>query len=153
MSSLKDLVGTRYVTIRGVKIKVMGVSGRGLAELMSRFPEIAKMLTSKGSDRAVLLRSLAPNALAAVIAAGIGEAGEDTEKIADSLALDDQVIVLDEVLRATFPRGIRPFVETLTALGAEMQSQEQQSTKHSSKLSESSEDSDTEKPSTTPRSK
>jgi len=126
MSTLLDIANNpRTVPVQGHDIEVIGISAEGLTSLMLRFPEIGKMLSGGASniDTAALAK-MAPEAVAAVIAAGTGHPGEEKhERAAARLGIDDQLALLDEILRLTFPRGIGPFVERLERLGILMRVQ------------------------------
>lgn len=118
MASLLEIANApRQVEIRGVKVDVYGISGETLAILMVRFPEVGKMLSGLQVDDNALAK-LAPKALAACIAAGTGFAGDDkAEQAAAKLGVGEQLELIDEIMRLTFPRGIGPFVEKLQGLG------------------------------------
>jgi len=118
MASLMEIANVpRQVDVRGVKVDVTGVSAEGLAALMARFPDIGKLFSGIVPEKEDLMK-LAPTALSAFIAAGCGKAGnEQAEKIARDLGLGEQLDLVDEILRLTFPRGVGPFVQKLQELG------------------------------------
>lgn len=118
MASLLDIAPlTESVTVRGTDIPVTGVSAKGIAHLMARFPEIREMMVGRevSVDR---LMEIGGDAVAAIIAAGTGHPGEpDHEKAAAGLGLEEQADLLAATLRITLPRGIGPLVEKLAAMG------------------------------------
>jgi hypothetical protein len=117
MSLLEISNVERFVDIRGKKIAVTGVSALGIAQMMARFPEFGKMLSGATVD-SMELAKMAPRALNAFIAAGCGNpANEEAEKIAGNLGVGEQLELIDEILRLTFPRGVGPFVEKLKGMG------------------------------------
>ena len=118
MASLLEIATVaRQVDVRGLKIDVYGVSAQGIVELMVRFPEVGKAFSGVEPDTAALMK-LAPQALAAFIAAGCGQPGSvELEEVAAKLGVGEQTELVEEIVRLTFPRGIGPFVESLKKLG------------------------------------
>lgn len=118
MASLLEVANVpRQIEVHGIKVDVTGISGEGVASIMARFPEVGKMFSGVMPDSKALM-TMAPEALAAFIAAGTGHPGDkEHEKAAAVLDVSSQLDLVDEIMRLTFPRGIRPFVEKLEALG------------------------------------
>ena len=118
MASLLDIAPlTETVTVRGTEIAVTGVSAKGIAHLIARFPEIREMLVGRevSVDR---LLEIGGDAVAAIIAAGAGHPGEpDHERAAAALNIEEQADLLAATLRITLPRGVGPLVEKLSAMG------------------------------------
>jgi hypothetical protein len=106
-------------------VKVYGVSARGIAHLLNRFPEIQKLMAGVKLDLGVDdIIKLAPDAVSAIIAAGIGKPGDpQTEEEVDRLSLEMQLDFIEAILRLTMPRGVGPFVEKLSSLGNIMNNQ------------------------------
>lgn len=105
------------VMVGDVAVPVSGVSARGVAYLLSKFPELRKLMSGGDDNTADALMKIAPDAIAAIIAAGIGKPGDaEEEAAADRLPLEPQTDLLAAILRLTLPRGIGPFAEKLTAL-------------------------------------
>jgi hypothetical protein len=105
------------VQIHGNSISVPGVSARGVAYLLGRFPELRKLMTGQ-SVEAKELMAASGDAVSSIIAAGCGHpADEKAEAVAGELAVDAQADLLAAILRVTLPRGLGPFVEKLTTLG------------------------------------
>jgi hypothetical protein len=110
----------KTVEIQNKSIEVSGVSARGIAYLMGRFPEVKALFAQKSVDVSPeRLVELVPDAIAAVIACGVGKVGDaETEKVAEGLPAGDQLELLAAILEVTMPRGAGPFVERLTGLAA-----------------------------------
>ncbi|TIN41400.1 MAG: hypothetical protein E5Y10_22935 [Mesorhizobium sp.] len=109
---------TERVSVGGAKVEVFGVSAKGIVSLLSRFPEARMLMTGKdvGVDK---LMQMGGDAIAAIIAAGIGFPGDEAqEQAAGRLSVEAQADLLTAILKVTLPNGIGPFVEKLTALGA-----------------------------------
>ena len=118
MASLLDVIpaGAR-VSVRGVEVEVSGVSAKGAALLLARFPELRDLMVGKSVDVSALL-AMGGDAVSAVIAAGCGKPGDAAmEAVADGLGLDEQADLLSAILKLTMPGGVAPFVEKLAGLG------------------------------------
>jgi hypothetical protein len=108
---------TETVDVQGVEVAVHGISAKGLAYLLGRFPELRQLMTGQAVDIEQLM-SVGGDAVAAIIAAGCGYPGDEkAEAVAATLALDAQADLLAAIVRLTLPAGLGPFVEKLTALG------------------------------------
>lgn len=108
---------TSTVTVRGQDITVTGVSARGIAHLLARFPELRALMTGREVALDDLLK-LGGDVITAIIAAGTGAPGDaDVEKAADNLTLEEQADLLAAILELTMPRGLGPLVERLSRLG------------------------------------
>ncbi|MCW2854369.1 MAG: hypothetical protein JWM84_4033 [Nocardioides sp.] len=119
MTSLLDIApASEFVDVGGTKIEVFGVSAQAVALLFGRFPELRKLMSGVAVD-AEQISAFAPGAIAGIIAAGVGQAGDETtEAHASRFGIDVQADLLAAIFRLTFPRGIAPFVEKLAGLGA-----------------------------------
>ena len=105
------------VDVQGALVAVHGISARGVAHLLGRFPELRMLMTGQTVE-AQKLMAMGGDAVAAIIAAGSGYPGDDkAEDIAGSLSVDAQADLLAAILRLTLPAGFGPFVDKLTALG------------------------------------
>jgi hypothetical protein len=105
------------VAVQGTPVPVHGISARGLAHLLGRFPELRKLMTGQEVEIEQLM-AMGGDAVAAIIAAGCGYPGDqDAEDVAAKLTIGAQVDLLSAVLRLTLPGGFGPFVEKLNALG------------------------------------
>ena len=108
---------TSSVTIRGQDITITGVSARGIASLLARFPELRALVTGREVALDELLR-LGGDVIAAIIAAGTGSPGDnDAEQAADNLTLEEQADLLAAIVEFTLPRGLSPLVEKMSRLG------------------------------------
>lgn len=108
---------TSTVSVRGQDITVTGVSARGIAHLLARFPELRALMTGREVALDDLLK-LGGDVIAAIIAAGTGAPGDaGVEKAADNLTLEEQADVLGAIVELTMPRGLGPLVERLSRLG------------------------------------
>lgn len=106
------------VDVQGAPVVVRGVSAKGLAHLLGRFPELRKLMTGQEVKLEELM-TMGGDAVAAIIAAGCGYPGNETaEDVAGKIPLGAQADLLAAVLRLTLPQGVGPFVEKLTLLGS-----------------------------------
>jgi hypothetical protein len=119
MVGLIDIApATETVQVQGNPVTVHGVSAKGLAHLLTRFPELRRLMTGQEVQTDQLL-AMGGDAVAAIIAAGCGYPGDNAaETVAGGLSLDLQADLLAAILRLTLPKGVGPFVEKLTALGS-----------------------------------
>lgn len=126
MASLLDIADSGE-TVHGVPVK--GVSARGIAYLLARFPEMRLLMAGREAAIDVnRLMALAPEAVAAVIAVGCGyvpdgsEDGPERQKEAEDKAgrlnVAMQADFVAAIIRATLPGGVGPFVKTLESLSA-----------------------------------
>ena len=105
------------VEVQGASVAVHGISAKGIAHLLGRFPDLRKLMTGQQVE-AQQLMAMGGDAVAAIIAAGCGYPGDEkAESVADKLAIDAQADLLAAIVRLTLPVGLGPFVEKLTALG------------------------------------
>lgn len=96
---------------------MIGVSARGVALLLQSFPDLRKLMSGKEVSVDDLM-AVAPDALAAIIAAGTGKPGDaETIAAADRLPVDVQADFLAAIVELTMPKGLGPFVEKLAGLG------------------------------------
>lgn len=122
MGSLLDIAAApKSVPIGAVTVDVHGVSAAGIAALMQRLPALKEAILGKGLDLdAETLMRTGPDVVVAVIAAGCGMLGsKEAEAKAESLALGHQLLLVAEILTATFPGGIKNVVDRLAAAAAE----------------------------------
>jgi hypothetical protein len=117
MAGLLDIVAAAAsVDVLGTAVPVKGVSVRGVASLLARFPEIQGAMTGEALTAETLM-ALAPAAVSAVICAGCGYLGDaDQEAAAADLPVGAQIDLLSEIIRATVPRGVGPLAEKVKAL-------------------------------------
>lgn len=109
----------------GKILSVTGISLDGVVLLLDRFPEFKELITPKRGDQDKAaeftlenLVKMGPRIIGAVIAAGTNEPGsEKAENAAKSLPIGLQTRLVREIMDATFPGGLGPFVEDLRAMG------------------------------------
>lgn len=108
---------TSKVSVRGHDIEVVGVSAKGIALLLARFPQLRALMTGREVALEDILR-LGGDVVASILAAGTGKPGdEEVEAASHNLTLEEQADLLIEIIRLTMPNGIGPFVEKLSKLG------------------------------------
>ena len=118
MVGLIDLApSVETVSVHDKAVAVHGISAKGLAYLLGRFPDLRKLMTGQEVGAEQLL-AVGGDAVAGIIAAGCGQPGDErAEAIAGNLPIDTQADFLAAILRLTLPKGLGPFVAKLTALG------------------------------------
>jgi hypothetical protein len=95
-------------------LAVYGISVRDIIALLQRFPEAQQWISGGKLDTAHFIQT-APNAIAAVIAAGCKKFGnEEAEARAAELTIETQLDILEAVSRLTFRSGFGPFVQRIT---------------------------------------
>src|SRR6187401_1997153 len=100
MVGLVDLAPrAERVPIEGAEVTVHGISAKGLAYLLGRFPDLRRLMTGQDVGVDQLLAS-GGDAVGAIIAAGCGAPGEErAEAVAGNLPIDVQVDLLAAILR------------------------------------------------------
>ena len=119
MPGLLDIAkSTIIIPVNGTDIPVYGVSAKGIAYLIQRFPEIRAMFANKAAALTTTnLFELVPDAIASIIAAGCGSPGDKkTEEVAARLAAEAQIELLEAIIALTMPKGLGPFVAKLEKL-------------------------------------
>ena len=105
------------VDVQGASVSVHGISAKGVAHLLGRFPELRMLMTGQDVEAAQLM-AMGGDAVAAIISAGCGYPGDEkAEAVAGRLSIDAQADLLAAILRLTLPVGLGPFVEKLTTVG------------------------------------
>jgi hypothetical protein len=115
---LTELIpATEIVEIAGNKYAVGGLSFRRIAELLSRFPTLARAFSGNAVALAEVMAS-SPDTTAAIMAMGLAAGGTSgvTEEQCDALPAAIQLEIVSSVLGRTFPKGTRPFVECVTRI-------------------------------------
>jgi hypothetical protein len=106
----------KQVSYNGEMVDVYGISARGIAVLLQRFPGLLQMIAGEPLSRSDVA-AMAPDAIAAVIAAACGYPGDPkAEKEAADMPIESQLDFLEAMQEVTFPRGFGPFVERLRSL-------------------------------------
>lgn len=120
MTSLLDIGPlTENVEVNGQKISVRGLSANAMFELLRDIPELRLLMAQKmlDNDNAASLISQIPVAVGGVIAAATGHLGEEDHiNAALQLPAGVQLEFLEAIVRLTFPRGIKSFLDGLFAL-------------------------------------
>jgi len=116
MVGLVDIApSTRTVRVGGDDVSVFGVSAKGIASLLVSFPDLQKVFVGDGVVDMTTIAGVAPDAIAAIIAAGCGSPGDPKAiEIAATLPAQYQANLFGAILELTLPDGIGPFVEALT---------------------------------------
>jgi hypothetical protein len=78
MVGLIDIAPTvETVDVQGAPVAVHGVSAKGIAHLLGRFPELRKLMTGQEVETEQLM-AVGADAVAAIIAAGCGYPGDES---------------------------------------------------------------------------
>jgi hypothetical protein len=102
-------IGDSYLTVHGISAKA------GL-EIFKRFPKLVGMISGEAFNLGAFL-TVAPDAVAAIIAAATGDLGDEVaEGKAAGLGIETQFDILEAVGRLTFTKGFAPFAERVMAL-------------------------------------
>ncbi|MES2845640.1 MAG: hypothetical protein V4747_11475 [Pseudomonadota bacterium] len=121
MASLLDIAPlSASVNVRGTLVAVTGVSAKGIAGLLQRFPELRAMMVGRtvAPDR---LMEMGGDAVAAIIAAGTGfPSNPEAEAFAGTLLIEEQADLLSAIIAVTLPRGVGPLVEKLSGMAASL---------------------------------
>jgi hypothetical protein len=98
-------------------LDVYGIGIDGLNLIAHRFPEFIDMIIDQRVDLPLIVRDF-PKACAVVLAAGIGEPGnEECEKVMGRRPLVDQIVLLEAIIRQTVGGDdAGPFVERVKRL-------------------------------------
>ncbi len=127
--SLLDLAGAAApatVSVRGFDVAVTGIPAVAIARFLRDVPALAEALKTRsfeGLDLGSLLVT-APETVEMLIAAGTGHYGNpEHEAFANTMSITEQTDMLEAILKQTFPGGIGPFVDRLTAAAKAVGSQ------------------------------
>src|SRR5262245_9703953 len=100
-------IGDRFITVRGLHCD-------GLASIVARFPELAKLLNGGYIDLAPTLIAQFGHAVAPIIAAGCGHLNDqENEQFAGNLLIEDQIKLVTAIIGLTFPKGLISFVTAI----------------------------------------
>lgn len=119
MPGLLDIaISSRTVSIGESEVPVYGVSAKGIAVLFERFPIFREMFSGRTPDLSPeAVTKLAPEAVAAIIAAGTGTPGNrEAEAKAEQLPAGTQAELLEAIMELTMPKGFGPFVESVVRM-------------------------------------
>lgn len=104
-------IGTSYITVHGL-------SASDCLSIFKRFPKLAKMLS--GFDATTFIE-VAPDAVAAIIAASVNKGAnldEAAEEAAGQISVEVQYDILEAIGRLTFKNGFAPFVQRIMRLAS-----------------------------------
>ncbi len=120
MSVFRDIaVVTKKVTLAdGTQIEVRKLSLRQIAGLLHQFPALGDLANGK-SVAATDIAVAAPEAIGAIIAAGVGKPNdaETLAEIDDKVDVYDQITLLEGIADITLPGGVGPLMERLARIG------------------------------------
>src|SRR5215475_3711834 len=118
MADLLDIApstAVEVVKIDGQRIVVRGLHGDAIASIVARFPELGLLLGGTNMGPRLIERFGA--AIGPIIAAGCGHLGDEKyEQHAATLLVEYQLLLVQAIIRLTFPNGLTAFVEMVTAL-------------------------------------
>lgn len=114
MSKLMEIGRRKHkIKVEGNDLEIRGVSADDLFSLAERFPAFRALLERQIPTAEDILAG-GSRLVGAVIASSFGEYGNETEeKHAAQLDLEIQLDMLLHIYDATFPGGVRPFVQRL----------------------------------------
>src|SRR5260370_28359123 len=85
----------------GKYLEVEGLSADDVATLLERFPGLQDIVTGRGMALEDL-RAMAPGAIGAIIALGVGKPGDEAhEKFASKITLELQQTIIEAIGKAT----------------------------------------------------
>lgn len=114
---MTGLLSIAPVTTTVAGVTVHGVSAKGIALLLDGFPALRALMSGREVAVDELIQA-APDAVAAIIAAGIGYPGDAQQiEAAAALPLDLQADFIAAILKLTMPKGPKGFLEKLSGLG------------------------------------
>jgi hypothetical protein len=108
---------TETVECNGVEIEVTGISVMNIAQLLGQFVELRKFWTTEELNVERLIE-LGPEVIAAIIAAGTGEANDDDiKRVVKRLPFSAVFELIEAIVRVTLPGGgLGPFMERAVGL-------------------------------------
>lgn len=120
MADLLDIAPSTacaVVTFGDKQILVRGLSANAIASIVARFPDLGLLLGGMDGNIGPRLIERFGAAVGPIIAAGCGHVGEEKyEQHASNLLIEDQLRLLKPIIGLTFPNGLLPFVQALTAI-------------------------------------
>ncbi|MBR0687349.1 hypothetical protein JQ594_15565 [Bradyrhizobium manausense] len=117
---IRDIApGKAEITIDDTVVEVRGLSLHRVAEIVGRYPAILGFLQTGGVEDPMALLTSLPDAAIEIMAAGVGQAGDEAAIAAlREWELAQQTDLLTGVLGRTFRGSAGPFVRTLLAAAA-----------------------------------
>ena len=122
MADLLDIApSTACEAIRlsnGARLVVRGLNGNALASIVARFPDLGVLLSgSAGGINISRLIGQFGHAIGPIIAASSGHLGDEKyEQRLGELPAEDQLDLINAIVKLTFRKGLVSFVEKLAAL-------------------------------------
>lgn len=112
---------TETVNINGVEIEIKALSLMTISKLFRRFPEATKVMFGENTDIQTVLINSAPEMIAAVISAGMGQVNDiENEQEIAQLPDEYQLELLSEIIAITMPEGLEGFLGKLTPFLSKM---------------------------------
>ena len=95
-------------------VRVYGISAATALDLLNRYPEaLTKAMGGKFGE----MIKTAPHVIGAILAAGVGKAGDaEAEAAAQGVPIEVQMDILEAIGGLTFTKGFGPFVKRITDL-------------------------------------
>ena len=92
-----------------------------ISKLFRRFPEATKVMFGENTDIQTVLINSAPEMIAAVISAGMGQVNDiENEQEIAQLPDEYQLELLSEIIAITMPEGLEGFLGKLTPFLSKM---------------------------------
>lgn len=123
MADLLDIAPSTAVEMvqlgddEGQSVEVRGITINAMAAIITQFPELKSIMMGTSGNPVPLVVSGCVAAIGPIIAAGVGHFGEQkyVEHAAQMLP-EQQLKLLQAIVRLTFPNGIGAFMSEVTAL-------------------------------------
>jgi hypothetical protein len=119
MATILDIdaaLRSTIVTVRGIDLKVFGLTVEDFMDLLSRFSPAVALL--ERNEPLIVAAAAMPELLPEIILCGLGERDQkDARTVVRSLSLGEQMSLATAISELTYPEGFRPFVEQLKRLG------------------------------------
>lgn len=116
MPSFVDVVALKEaIEIRGVEIEVQGLGIDAIGEMM--VPEELQRAIVGAKFSLIALLQVAPVSIRRLLCAAIGKKGDAREEEAvANLNAEDQIALIEALIRVSFPGGVSPFVDRVGAI-------------------------------------
>lgn len=119
MVGLLDIaeVPPETVNIRGTEVSVNGLSAQTIAQILTRFESLQKMLVGEVVFGPKIILEAGPDVIAGIIAAGTGQFNNpEVEAKALTLNVGEQYELVTKIIDLTFGKSMGPFVEKVRGL-------------------------------------
>lgn len=112
---------TETVELNGVSVDIFPVSLMSVAKILRRFPEAIQVLIGEHQKPELAIVNCGPEAVAAIIAAGMGKVNDiETEVKISQLPDEWQAELLGEIVRITMPDGLEQWMGKFLAVAQKM---------------------------------